>query len=150
MLCTGHLSLIAVCCGEVGVFTHASEICSGRSSGVAVCIQSVAKLQLSEHQCSSRSSPKARKIEKCNQWGYADRIYSRIYFGTTDRDDSGVRGGKCRSKWTELFRNLCTNETFRDLLRRECFFELKMSNLRTSCTVIEVRRSSWKVLWVTK
>jgi len=33
---------------------------------------------------------------------------------------------------------------------QECFSELKISNPRISCTVNGVRRSSWKVVWVTK
>jgi len=33
---------------------------------------------------------------------------------------------------------------------QKCFSELKISNPRISCTLNGVRRSSWKVVWVTK
>jgi len=33
---------------------------------------------------------------------------------------------------------------------QKCFSELKISNSRISCTLNGVRRSSWKVVWVTK
>ena len=33
---------------------------------------------------------------------------------------------------------------------QKCFSELKISNPRISCTLHGVRRSSWKVVWVTK
>jgi len=44
-----------------------------------------------------------------------------------------------------------SNIKFQRFLRgKKCFPQLKISNPRISCTVNGVRRSSWKVVWVTK